>query len=123
MSTTTSSRVTALAQLHIDTNHPSAVTARVAVVGVVDLATTALLRERLLRLLRDQRPDLLDIDLSGVTFLDCTGLGALIAVRNAAIEAGGQMRLSHPQPIVRRVLEVTGVLGMFTAATIDPSGR
>jgi anti-anti-sigma factor len=73
--------------------------------------------------LRDQRPDLLDIDLSGVTFLDCTGLGALIAVRNAAIEAGGQMRLSHPQPIVRRVLEVTGVLGMFTAATIDPSGR
>ncbi|GAA4456001.1 hypothetical protein GCM10023170_049990 [Phytohabitans houttuyneae] len=123
MSTTTSSPVTALAQLHVDTTHLSAFTARVAVVGVVDLETTPLLRERLLRLLRDQRPDLLDIDLSGVTFLDCTGLSALIAVRNAAIQAGGQMRVSHPQPIVRRVLEITGVLGMFTAATTHPGGR
>jgi anti-anti-sigma factor len=79
------------------------------------------LRERLLRVLRDQRPDLLDVDLAGVTFLDCTGLGALVAVRNAAIRAGGQMRVSHPQPIVRRILEVTGLLGVFTAPTIVPA--
>ncbi|MGN9911732.1 STAS domain-containing protein [Phytohabitans sp. LJ34] len=114
---TTFSPVTALAQLHIDTTYPSAVTARVAVVGEVDLATTPMLRERLLRLLRDRSPDLLDVDLAGVTFLDCTGLAALVAVRDAAIQAGHQMRVSHPQPIVRRVLEVTGLLAVFTAAT------
>jgi anti-anti-sigma factor len=121
MSTTTFSPVTGLAQLHIDISYPSAVTARVAVAGEVDLATTPVLRERLLRVLRDHRPDLLDVDLAGVTFLDCTGLGALVAVRNAAIRAGGQMRVSHPQPIVRRVLKVTGLLGVFTAPTIGPA--
>jgi anti-anti-sigma factor len=121
MSTTASSPVTMSAQLHIDTSYPSAVTARVAVVGEVDLVTTPVLRERLLRVLRDRRPDLLDVDLAGVTFLDCTGLGALVAVRNAAVQAGGQIRVSHPRPIVRRVLEVTGLLGVFTAPTMVPA--
>ena len=118
---TTDSPVAALPQLHLDTSWPSPTTARVAVVGEVDLATTPVLRERLLRVLRDQRPDLLDVDLAGVTLLDCTGLGALVAVRNAAIQAGRQMRVSHPQPIVRRVLEVTGLLDVFTAPTIVPA--
>jgi anti-anti-sigma factor len=104
MSTTTLSPTTASAQLHIDTSHTSPATARVGVVGEVDLATTPALRERLLHVLRDQRPDLLDVDLAGVTFLDCTGIGALVAVRNAALHAGGQMRISHPQPTVRWVL-------------------
>jgi len=121
MSTTTFSPVTGSAQLHIDTSYPSTATARVAVAGEVDLATTPALRERLLHVLRDQRPELLDVDLAEVTFLDCTGLGALVAVRNAAIRAGGQMRVSHPQPVVRRVLEVTGLLGVFTAPTIVPA--
>jgi anti-anti-sigma factor len=121
MSTTTFSPVTVSAQLHIGTSYPLGVTARVTVVGEVDLAATPVLRERLLRVLRDHRPDMLDVDLAGVTLLDCTGLGALVAVRNAAIRAGGQMRVSHPQPIVRRVLEVTGLLGVFTAPTTVPA--
>jgi len=121
MPTTTPSLVTVPAQLHIDTSHPSPATARVTVAGEVDLATTPMLRERLLRVLRDQRPDLLDVDLAGVTFLDCTGIGALVAVRNAAVHAGSQMRVSHPQPIVRWVLEVTRLLSVFTAPTIVPA--
>lgn len=115
MFTTTSSPVAALAQLHNDTSYPSPAMARVAVAGEVDLATAAALRERLLHVLYDQSPDLIDVDLAGVTFLDCTGIGALVAVRNAAVQAGRQVRVSHPRPIVRRVLEVTGLLGVFTA--------
>ncbi|MEH1128439.1 STAS domain-containing protein [Micromonospora sp. CPCC 206061] len=121
MFTTTFSPVTTSAQLHIGISYPSPATARVAVVGEVDLATTPLLRERLLRMLRDERPDLLDVDLTGVTFLDCTGLGVLVAVRSAAVQAGCQMRVSHPQPIVRRVLEVTGLLSVFAVPTIAPA--
>lgn len=120
MSTTMSSPVTALPQLHIDTSHPSPTTARAVVTGEVDLATAPALRERLLCLLHDHGPDLLDVDLAGVTYLDCTGIGALVAVRNAAVRTGRRVRVSHPQPIVRRVLEVTGLLGVFTAP-IDSS--
>jgi len=65
--------------------------------------------------LREQAPAVVEVDLAGVTFLDGTAISALVAVRNAAVRAGGQMRVSHPQPIVCRVLEVTGLLDLFTA--------
>jgi anti-anti-sigma factor len=87
------------------------------VIGEVDLATAPVLRDQLLGVLHDYNPDLLDVDLGGVTFLDCAGIGALVGVRNAAVQAGRQMRVTHPQPIVRRILEVTGLLGVLTAPT------
>lgn len=114
------SPVTALAQLRIATTCPSPTTARVAVVGEVDLATATALRDRLLSVLHDHTPAVLDVDLAGVTFLDCAGLRALVAGRNAAVQAGRQMRVTHPQPIVRRVLEVTGLLGVLTAPIDQP---
>ena len=117
---TKSSPVTALAQLHVDTNSPTPATARVAVAGEVDLATVSVLRERLLNVLHDQSPVVLDVDLAEVTFLDCAGLGALVGVRKAAVDAGCLMRVSHPQPIVRRVLEVTGLLGVFCPPIVWP---
>ena len=91
---TTLSPVTTLAQLHIAPNRPSQATARVAVIGEVDLATVPELRDRLLGVLHDHNPDLLDVDLGGVTFLDCAGIGALVGVRNAAVQAGRQMRVT-----------------------------
>jgi anti-anti-sigma factor len=117
---TTLSPVTALTQLHLDTSWPAPSTARVAVVGEVDLATAHLLRDRLLGVLREQAPAVLDVDLAGVTFLDCTGISALVAVRNAAMHTGRRVRVTHPQPIVRRVLDVTGLLGVLTAPIDQP---
>ena len=116
---TTHSPVAALTRLlHIVAMiSPSPGTARVAVTGEVDLATAPELRERLLGVLHTHRPAVLDIDLAGVTFLDCTGIGALVAVHNAAVHEGCQVRVCHPQPIVRRVLEVTGLLD---ALTVEP---
>ena len=108
------SPVTALTPLHIATmiSLPPG-TARVLVTGEVDLATAPELRETLLRVLHTQGPAVLDIDLAEVTFLDCAGIGALVAVNNAAAHAGCQVRVCHPQPIVRRVLELTGLLDVF----------
>jgi anti-anti-sigma factor len=112
---TTLSPVNVLTQLHIDTTYPLPGTARVAVVGEVELATAPMLRDRLLNVLHQQAPAVLDVDLAGVTFLDCTGVSALVAVRNAALRTGRQMRVTHPQPFVRRVLDLTGLLGVLTA--------
>lgn len=111
------------AQLHIDTSVPSAATARVAVTGEVDMATADTLRERLLRVLHQHSPVLLDVNLAGVSFLDCTGIGALVGVRNAAVQAGCRVRVTDPQPIVRRVLRVTGLLRVFTAPIEQPQRR
>jgi anti-anti-sigma factor len=58
-------------------------------------------------------PDPVEIDLAGVTFIDSSGLAALVAVRNAAREAGGGVRLSGVQPPVARVFELAGLQGAF----------
>ena len=116
----TLSPVKALTQLHIATSYPSPAAAWVAVSGEVDLATAEVLRDSLLGVLRDEAPTMLGVDLAGVTFLDCAGISALVAVRNAAARTGRQMRVTHAQPIVRRVLDLTGLLDVFTAPIERP---
>lgn len=119
----TLSPVNASTQLHVDTSYPSPATAWVAVSGEVDLATAEVLRDGLLDVLRDEAPTMLGVDLAGVTFLDCAGISALVAVRNAAARTGRQMRVTHAQPIVRRVLDLTGLLDIFTAPIDRPQPR
>jgi anti-anti-sigma factor len=114
------SPVPAFSQLRIDTTYPSPDTARAAVVGEVDLATAPEVRDRLLNVLRKYPPATLLVDLSGVTFLDCTGLGALIAVRNAAVRVDCHLRVTSPPPIVYRMLDLTGLLSVLTAPPGQP---
>jgi anti-anti-sigma factor len=97
--------------LHLDTTHPSPDTTRIAVIGEVDLYTAAILLRGLSQVLREQATGSLEIDLAQVTFLDCTGADALVVARAAARKAGVQMRMTHPQRIVRRVLDLFGLLG------------
>lgn len=107
----------------IVTTYPSPATIRVAIIGELDLATATVLRDRLLDLLFGQGPGaVLEVDLAGTTFMDCTGLSALIVARNAAVQTGRQMRVSHPQPIVHRVLAVTGLLDLLAAPMAVPQG-
>ena len=120
---TTSSPVTPVPRLHIDTMRPSPTLARVAVIGEVDLATATQLRDRLLVELYDQAPAVVDVDLAGVSFLDCAGIGALVVVRNLAVDAGQQMYVSHPNRMIRRLLELTELLGVLTAPIDRPDQR
>ena len=48
----------------------------------------------------------IEIDLSRTTFMDCTGLGALIALRNLARARNGGVRLLNPTPTVRRFFDL-----------------
>jgi anti-anti-sigma factor len=114
------SPIPSLAYIHLDTSYPSPSTARVAVIGEVDVATAPALCDVLLDVLQEQTYVLLDVDLAGVTFLDCAGVAALVAVRNAAVRAGRQLRVSHPRPIVGRVLGLTGLHGVLTAPIDQP---
>jgi anti-anti-sigma factor len=55
------------------------------------------------------RPPRTVVDLSGVTFMDSTGINALIAAHRAATSAHGWLRLAAPQEPVLRLLEIVGV--------------
>jgi anti-anti-sigma factor len=54
------------------------------------------------------------VDLSGVTFIDSTGLQGLLREQQAARQRGDDLILRHPSKAVRRVLELTGLIDEFT---------
>jgi anti-anti-sigma factor len=99
--------------LYLDISHPSPGMARVAVSGEIDLYTADALREGLLRVLGEYTPAVLEVDLTEVEFLDCAGVDVLVDAHNAARHAGVRLRVTHPQRIVRRVLDLVGPRGVL----------
>ena len=51
------------------------------------------------------------VDLSGLSFMDSSGISALVTARNHLVRAGNDLLLTRPVPIVRRALEVVGLAG------------
>ncbi len=49
-----------------------------------------------------------------MTFIDSTGLSALLGVLRRARESGGDLTLVNPRPSALRVFEVAGFGGLFT---------
>ncbi len=84
------------------------------VLGEFDISLADEVRATGTEALRGQDVHSLRIDLSEVTFLDSTGLGALISLRNAAQEAGGDAVLVRPTAAVDRVLVLTQLDSVFT---------
>lgn len=80
--------------------------------GDVDISCSSELRERLLAALEAPRARLI-LDLSEVTFMDASGLGALMAARRRSMLLGGGVRLVGASPPVRRVLEASGLRSRF----------
>lgn len=55
----------------------------------------------------------IEIDLSETMFVDSCGLGALISLHKAVGPRSGQVRLLHPTPPVRQILELTRMHRIF----------
>jgi anti-anti-sigma factor len=62
-----------------------------------------------------------EVDLGDVTFLDCTGIGVLVAANNTARRHGRAVYVSHASRFVRRVLEITDVLPHLSAPAPSPT--
>ena len=78
-----------------------------AISGEVDICTEAQLQQSLLRIIRE-RPASLMLDVSGVSFMDCAGLRALLVTRRRAEMRGVFLRLIATSAAVRRIIELTG---------------
>ncbi|MEU4234458.1 STAS domain-containing protein [Nonomuraea sp. NPDC026600] len=83
-------------------------------VGEIDLLTAGALRVAIEDTLQAPGPVDVVVDLATVTFLDCAGIGALVAGHNIAIRRGRGYTVVNPQRRVRRVLELAGVLEELT---------
>ena len=80
----------------------------IALHGELDIATTAAIRDQMLRILGDTTTPVI-IDLSGVVFCDASGLALLVGIQRRARLHGLLVSLVSPQPRVMRLLRITGL--------------
>jgi anti-sigma B factor antagonist len=80
--------------------------------GDLDIAISGLLRHELDELLALDIGRL-DIDLSGVLFMDSSALSALVQANETAHRRNQQFNLLHPSPACMKVLTITGLDRVF----------
>lgn len=76
--------------------------------GELDLVEADRARELISGLVA-RGPRLLVADLSGLTFIDCAGLSVLAYAHQRQAAAGRRLLVYGTQPLVRRVLALTGM--------------
>ncbi|MDQ3468639.1 MAG: STAS domain-containing protein [Actinomycetota bacterium] len=75
-------------------------------VGEIDSYTAPLLAARLA-----ERTPVTVLDLSGVSFLDSSGLRVLVEAHQERADDGGSLRLRTPSAPVQHLLEISGLIG------------
>lgn len=85
------------------------------VTGEMDMSTVVTFEEAFSATL-DEAPDPLRIDLSGVTFMDSSGLNALIRARNAMEDRGRKLVISGVSDQVRHLFDISGLTAAFVIA-------
>jgi anti-sigma B factor antagonist len=106
----------------VDINITSATEGHAAVVtvqGAVDLASRGALIEQGKKALTLANTNALVVDLAGVTFIDSSGVGALVELAGQADDVGRDFTIRHPSDRVVRILDVTGLLQLWTIASAD----
>src|SRR5579875_242368 len=112
-----------MSALSLGTRHDGARTV-LALAGDLDLATVTALREAAIAELDADHCRELVLDLAGLDFLDSTGLGCWIDLRNEAADRGKSLRLERMPAIAGRTVTLAGLAELFGVATIGhPAGE
>jgi anti-anti-sigma factor len=81
--------------------------------GELDVTTVSAFRALLVDTITQQRPASVVVDMLHVTFMDSTGIGALVVGYNTAHEIGAEFVVGNPSPFVLRQLHITGLTEVF----------
>ena len=80
----------------------------VSVTGELDIATAEQAYSYISEVI-DGLPAPVTVDLSGLTFCDASGLGALARIARHAREVGRQLMLTSARPSLLRIMRITGL--------------
>jgi anti-sigma B factor antagonist len=94
----------------------NAATVVVHVDGEVDLAAVEELRAAIDEARTTPGAEVIELDLAGVTFIDSSGVGAIVLASRAVADANQTMRIGARSAVVERVLEVSGLEEALRAA-------
>jgi anti-sigma B factor antagonist len=84
----------------------------VSVTGELDIATAEQAYSYISEVI-DRRSAPITVDLSGLTFCDASGLGALARIARHAREAGRQLMLASARPSLVKIIRITGLDRVF----------
>jgi len=85
----------------------------VALHGELNLADTPSLASHLIAAVAACGPSVI-VDLAGLEGIGYSGLSVLLRIRKWARQSGGDLPLATPQQPVRRILEATGLVDVFS---------
>jgi anti-sigma B factor antagonist len=92
----------------------------VSVTGELDIATAEQAYSYISEVI-DGRPAPVTVDLSGLTFCDASGLGALARVARHARQKGRQLMLTAARPSLLKIMRITGLDRVFPE--LHPAAR
>jgi anti-sigma B factor antagonist len=91
--------------------------------GRLNMVSAPLLKEAVADAIFQGRPRVV-VDLSGVDFMDSSGLGALVGCLKTARQAGGDLKIAAPSEQVTMVLQLSNLDRIFTSfATAEDAYR
>lgn len=80
--------------------------------GEIDVQTASLLKQGIDRVVAGGA-SVVALDLSRITFIDSSGLGAILGRHRLLGQAGGRLVVVRPTKATRRLLTVTGLDGVL----------
>jgi anti-sigma B factor antagonist len=92
----------------------------VHVSGELDIASAAQLRTVLIDVLATSPATHLVVDLEGVSFIDSTGIGVVVGAHRRVTANGGSFSAVVTTPVVRKVLQTTGLLQAWRVTASVP---
>lgn len=98
--------------LKVDTRSPREGVAVIALSGEADVYTSPRIKQEMVDLLNNGTSKLV-VDLSGVEYLDSTGLGVLIGGLKRARERDGDLKVICDNMRILRIFEITGLTKIF----------
>ena len=100
-------------ELAIDVSRPSEHAVLVVLAGEMDIVSSGEFSRRMAELDVDE-PAHVVVDLAGLTFIDSSGINALLRAASSVEERGGTAVLASPSPAARRVFEIARVAQVVT---------
>lgn len=98
--------------LRVETRNPREGVAVIALSGEADVYTSPRIKQEVVDLLNNGTHKLV-VDLTGVEYLDSTGLGVLIGGLKRARERDGDLKLVCDNVRILRIFEITGLTKIF----------
>ncbi|MFI8228753.1 STAS domain-containing protein [Streptomyces sp. NPDC085900] len=91
----------------------------ITLVGEIDLESAPMVHASLEWCLRDGTRTI-DVDLTLVTFCDCSGLNTFLHAARQTTVAGGTLRLHHPPPMLTHIVRIADCEFLFAGSRSVP---